>query len=304
MNKYLRYALLIFFFIATAARDVVSKIMLGYFKPLRLSALTSIIAVFTCLIILQIQKKYQKNYKENNWTRAKVLRLIALAISTFFAVYLTNLSIQEVGPLTFKIIEVTTYPSWVALLTFLIMQQKVPKKDLIATGIALIGFFVFYAESFDQFQVEWLGMAASIVASFSFAASLLLAKWLLAHNLQPASLVAGRFTLLGLIALTASPIDVIQLPSHILWYLIGLGVISYAIMFTFMFYVIKGVPASTMAVFIAGTPIFSATLTWLLIPGTTYTGLEILGLGIIVMGLLTVIFFDEKEPEEIPAAAN
>jgi drug/metabolite transporter (DMT)-like permease len=301
MNKYLRYALLVFFFIATAARDVISKIMLEYLKPLRLSALTSIIAVFTCLIILQVQKKLQKNYRENDWNRAKVLRLFALSITTFFAVYLTNLSIQEVGPLTFKIIEVTTYPSWVALLTFFIMHQKVPKKDLIATAIALIGFFVFYAESFDQFQVQWLGIAASIMASFSFAASLLLAKWLLAHNLQPASLVAGRFTLLGLIAITASPIDLVHLPPNILWYLIGLGIISYAFMFTFMFYVIKGVPASTMSVFIAGTPIFSATLTWLLIPGTTYTGLEFLGLGIIVAGLLTVVFIDEKEPEKSPA---
>ncbi len=71
-----------------------------------------------------------------------------------------------------------------------------------------------------------------------------------------------------------------------------------------MFYVIKGIPASTMAVFIAGTPIFSATLTWLLIPGTTYTGLQMLGLGIIVAGLLAVVFIDEKEPDKLPAAVK
>lgn len=301
MNKYLRYALLVFFFIAAAARDVVSKIMLDTFKPLRLSALTSIIAVVTCLVILQIQKKIEPNYQKNVWTCAKVMRLFALSISTFSAIYFTNLAIQQVGPLTFKIIEVITYPSLVALLTFLLMHQNVPKKDLIATAIALIGFFVFNAKNFDQFQVQWVGIAAALAGSFSFAASLLLAKWLLAHNLQPASLVAGRFTLLGLVALTVSPTDLTLIPTRILWYLIGLGIFAYAILFTFMFYVIKGIPASTMAVFIAGTPIFSATLTWLLIPGTSYTGMELLGLGIIVAGLLTVVFIDEKNPEEIPA---
>ena len=298
MSKYFRYALLAFFFISAAARDVFTKIVLQYLRPLHLSALTSIIAVITCLLIHQAQKKVEKDYQANVWTRAKALRLLALSITTFFAVYLTNLSIQEVGPLTFKIIEVTTYPSWVALLTLLIMRQKVAKKDLVATAIALLGFFVFYAESFDQFQVQWLGIAVSVGASFAFAASLLLAKWLLAHKLQPASLVAGRFTLLSLVALTIPPAEVIQLPTNIQWIVLGLGVISYAILFTFMFYVIKGVPATTMAVFIAGTPIFSATLTWLLIPGTTYSGMEFLGLAIIVAGLLAAVFIDEKALEE------
>jgi len=304
MNKYVRYALLAFFFISAAARDVFSKIALEYLKPLHLSALTSIIAVITCLIILQSQKKVQKAYRKNAWTRAKALRLFALSITTFFAVYLTNLAISEVGPLTFKIVEVSTYPSWVALLTMLILHDKVAKKDLVATGIALVGFFVFYAQSFDQFQVEWLGIAVSVGAAFAFAASLLLAKWLLAHNLQPASLVAGRFTLLGLVAFLIPPANVIQLPTNIQWLVLALGVISYAILFTFMFYVIKGVPAPTMAVFIAGTPIFSASLTWLFIPGTTYTGLELLGLGIIVTGLLAAVFIDDKPPEEIPSVAD
>ncbi len=300
MNKYMRYALLVVFYLAAAARDVVSKIVLEHLKPLQLAALTSLIAVITCLVIHQIQKKIQRNYQKNVWTRTKVLFLITLSITTFFAVYLTNLSIQQVGPLTFKIVEVITYPSWVALLTWLLMHQKVPKKDLLATVITLGGFFVFYSQSFDQFQAQWLGIIASIGGSFAFAASLLLAKWLLAHHLQPVSLVAGRFTLLGLVALTIRPITVTQLPADIQWYLLGLGVLAYGILFTFMYYVIKGIPASTMAVFIAGTPIFSATLTWLLIPGTTYTGLELLGLGIIVAGLLAVVFIDEKEPDKLP----
>ena len=304
MNKYLRYALLVFFFISAAARDVVTKIMLDYLKPLQLSALTSIIAVITCLLLHEAQKKIQKNYQKNKWTRAKIIRIFALSVTTFFAIYLTNLSIREVGPLTFKIVEVTTYPTWVALLTFLIMHQKVPKKDLIATAIALVGFFVFNWENFNEFEVQWLGIIASVCAAFAFAASLLLAKWLLANHLQPASLVAGRFTLLGLIALTLPPAVVIELPARAQWILLGLGIFAYAFLFVFMFYVIKGIPASTMAVFIAGTPIFSATLTWLLIPDTTYTGLQMLGLGIIVVGLLAVVFIDEKDPNKLPAAVN
>jgi len=301
VNKYLRYALLVFFFIAAATRDVVSKIMLDYLKPLQLSALTSIIAVITCLLLHEAQKRVQKNYQKNDWTREKIIRMFALSVTTFFAIYLTNVSIQEVGPLTFKIVEVTTYPSWVALLTFLVMHQKVPKKDLIATAIALAGFFIFNWENFNEFEVQWLGIIASVCAAFAFAASLLLAKWLLSNQLQPASLVAGRFTLLGLIAFTLPTATAIQLPVRIQWILLGLGVFAYAFLFTFMFYVIKGIPASTMAVFIAGTPIYSATLTWLLIPGTTYTRLELIGLGIIVAGLLAVVFIDEKEPEKIPA---
>ena len=77
-----------------------SKIVLEHLSPMQFSAATSFIAVITCLIILQIQKKAQKDYQQNEWTRAKGIRLIALSCTTFFAIYLTNLAISEVGPLT------------------------------------------------------------------------------------------------------------------------------------------------------------------------------------------------------------
>lgn len=304
MNKYLRYSLLVCFFIGAAARDVVSKIVLDYLGPLRMSTILAFIAVIICLLISFVQSKLSKNYRQNKWNRSNLLRLFALSITTALAVYLSNLSIQQVGPVTFKIIEVTTYPSWVALFMLLLIRQKVPKKDLLATGIALLGFLVFYAESFDQFQVQWLGITAAICGALFYAVSLILVKGLLANNLHPASLVAGRFTLLGMLALTVSPVDLINLPTYILWYLLGLGAIAYAILFTFMFYVIREITPSTMAVFIAATPIFSASMAWLFIPGTTYTWLEMLGMGIIVAGLLTAVFINEDSPNTSPVTTT
>lgn len=304
MNKYLRYFLLVIFFLSAAARDVVSRIVLDYLGPLRLSAVTALIAVITCLLISTLQNRVRNGRPKNQWDRSKILRLAALSLTTALAVYFSNLSIQQVGPVTFKIVEVTTYPSWVALFMFLFLRQAAPKKDLIATAIALVGFFIFYADRFEQFQVQWAGIFASIGAALFYAASLVLAKGLLAQNLHPASLVAGRFMLLGTLALFASPVDLVQLPAHILWYLVGLGAVGYAILFTYMFYLIKEIQPSTMAVFIAGTPIFSATLTWLMIPGTTYSWLEMLGMGIIVAGLLVAVFIDEEKLHPAPAAVE
>jgi drug/metabolite transporter (DMT)-like permease len=298
MNKYLRYALLTFFFIAAAARDVVSKLVLDYLDPLRMSAVLAFIAVITCLLISLAQTRLRKDRRKNLWDRTKLLLLFFLSVTTALAVYLGNLAIVNVGPVTYKIIEVVTYPSWVALFMFIFMRQAVPKKDLIATAIALLGFLLFYSDRFDQFQVQWLGMAASLGSALFYAASLILAKELLAKDLRPASLVTGRFLLLGMLALTASPVDLIQLPPRIIWYLLGLGTIS------FMFYLIREVPASTMAVFIAGAPIFSAILAWLMIPGTKYTWIEMVGLVIIVAGMLVAVFIEEDAPRTAPIAAD
>ena len=304
MNKYFRYFLLVLYFIGTAARDVIARLILDHLDPLSTSAMLALLATVTCLLIDQAQVRFIKDYPRNHWNRSRAFRLFCLAVSTALAVYLGNLAIERVGPVTYKILEVTTFPSWVAILMFIFLHQAAPKKDLIATGIALLGFLIFYANRFNQFQVEWLGIAAALASSLAYAVSLILAKGLLADQLRPASLIAGRFLLLGLLAVTVSPVELGQLPPHILWYLLGLGIIAYGVLFTFMFYLIREIPATTMAVFIAGAPIFSAVMAWLMIPGTRYTLIELGGLVIIVTGMLVAVIIEDHSPAPAPQAAE
>jgi len=49
-----------------------------------------------------------------------------------------------------------------------------------------------------------------------------------------------------------------------------------------------------MTVFSASTPLFSAFAAWLLIPGTTYQLNQYIGLGIIVVGLVSKVIEVEK----------
>jgi drug/metabolite transporter (DMT)-like permease len=304
MNKYFRYFLLVLYFIGTAARDVIARLILDYLGPLSTSAMMALLATVTCLLIDQAQIRLIKDHPRNHWNRSRVVRLFSLSVSTALAVYLGNVAIDKVGPVTYKILEVTTFPSWVAFLMFIFLHHAAPKKDLIATGIALLGFLIFYADRFDQFQVQWLGIAAALASALAYAVSLILAKGLLADNLRPASLIAGRFLLLGLLAVTVSPVELFQLPSNILWYLLGLGVIAYGVLFTFMFYLIREVPATTMAVFIAGAPIFTAVMAWLMVPGTSYSLIELGGLVVIVAGMLVAVIIEGNSPAPSPQAAD
>lgn len=300
MNKYLLYFLLAMSYIAAAARDVVSKLVLAYLNPLALSAIVALLTVLTCLVIGLIQKLGNKDRPKSVWNRPNGMRLFVLSVVTVGAVYFANLAIELVGPVTYKVLEVTTYPVWVAAFMFVLLRQAVPKKDLLATGIALAGFLVFYANRFDQFQMQWLGIVAALASTVFYAASLVLAKSLLNNRVHPADLLAVRFLLLSSLILTVSPVEIIQLPPHILWYILGLGIVFYGLLITFMFSLMREVQPSTMAVFIAGAPIFSAVLAWLMIPGTRYTGLEMLGLAIIVAGLLVAVFIEEKPAKSVP----
>jgi drug/metabolite transporter (DMT)-like permease len=305
-QKKFGYLMLIIFFLGGALKDVILKLVMQELDPLRTSAVLALITSISSFIFFYFKQMVSKRKTTpKRWPFKHYFLLFCLGITTAFAVYLGNLAINLVGPLTSKCLQVIAYPLFLSLISFIAIREIIAKKDIIATLISVAGFFVFYLEQLSD--LAWLlpGLAAAAGASLAYAISLTIGKALLERGILPELIVAGRFLPLGLLTFFLFPGTGIwqSLPTNTVWTILLLGVFAYAGLFIIMFYGIREIPATAVSAFFAAMPIFTALFSWLLIPGTMFTLIELGGLAVIVIGLFFAVFYDDFHTKRVRETA-
>ncbi len=299
------YWMLLVFYGGGAVREVVTKLALESFSPGFVSSLTSMIAVLSVLLYFWIRRpRYRAAVEKENWSVGVLMWMVVLSVFTAGAVHFGNVSIDRVGPLSYKLVHVTVYPVSPSFLAFVLLRERMSRQVVISTVIALVGFYVFYAGQFANLALGWFGLFAGVVSSLSYAVSLLIIKHLLSQNIIPEKIVAARFLLLSLGTIFVMPATAMELTLRSGFLLLLLGVLGYAGLFTMFFYGVKDIPATTVNVFVASTPLFSAFFTWLLLPDVHFTALEMIGLWIIIFALGYMWFVKDETGCTLPTGGR
>ena len=299
MNNRWNYGILFVFYCGGAIREVVTKLILETYSPEAVSSVGALIAVLSVTLFFLLGKqRYKEAIEKENWAGNVLVWLGALSIFTASAMYFSNVAIDRIGPLSYKLIQVIVFPVSVSLLAYVILQEVISRKIVVSTSIALVGFFVFYANHLMELTFGWMGVVAAGVSAVSYAVSLMFVKRLLSQNIIPEKIVAARFLFLSLFSIFILPSSTFDFSFRAGLSLLFLGSLGYAGLFTMFFYGVKDIPATAVNVFIASAPLFSALFSWLLLPDVKYSAVEIIGLLIIIFALAYMFFARDRAKME------
>jgi drug/metabolite transporter (DMT)-like permease len=283
--------LILLFYLGWSAKNVVIKVTLSDIDSLHLTLALSIVVVLSSLPIVFFQNNRKKRHIWG-WFRDRsiAVKLVSIGLTTTIALYTAVVSIDLIGPFAYSVTEVITYAMWLSALSFIFLGDRLSKSIAQAMIISIIGFIVFSVgnkSTSGSLQITGIGIA--LISSLFWAGSIILIKQLLTEGISPEELVAIRFMPLAIIAIIVLPGDLEALTLPVVIKVLLIGIFGYTAMFMLLFYGLKDVSATIVGVFNASGPLFTALFAWLLIPGTKYTGMQMLGLAIIMFGLVYAI---------------
>jgi drug/metabolite transporter (DMT)-like permease len=280
--------LILIFYLGWAAKNVVIEITLSDIEPLSLTLAVSLVTVLAAIPIVFVQNR-RRGRRIWIWfdNRTIAAKLALVSCTTAVAMYTTILAIDLIGPFAYAVTDVIAYAISLSILSFLFLGEQINTAVVQATIISIAGFLIFNLGSDPESgTLRLLGILVAVTASVFWACSIILIKQLLNAGVSPEELVFFRFLLLAVLALVIIPGELANQSLAVLIQIILIGVFGYAILFMIFFYGLKDVAPPIVAVFVASGPLFTAIFTWLLIPGTSYTVIQLVGLGIIMFGLI------------------
>jgi drug/metabolite transporter (DMT)-like permease len=248
------------------------------------------------LIFITIKKGVKRTDAPLYYDRSTIGKIVLLSLFTAGALYFSVLAIDLVGPVSYATTDVVFYAAYVAVISYVLIGERISRSTAIATVISIVGFLVFYfGQGYDLAHLQFSGTIAASASSLFYAFSLVLIKDLLTRGVPPDHLVLYRFLLLGMLSVIILPRTIAALPLAVIVSIVLLGVFGYAMLFVIFFYGLRNVPATLVSVFVASSPLFTAFFTWLIIPETTFVVSQGVGLAIILTGLLYAIY--EEKPQ-------
>ena len=293
--------LILVFYLGWAAKNVVIEITLPEIDPSSLTLAVSFVTVLGAIPIVFVQN-HRRGRRIWVWfsDRSITARLALVSVTTAVAMYTTIAAIDLIGSFAYAVTDVIAYAASLSILSFLFLDEGINTAVVQATIIAIIGFLIFNLGSDPESgSLRLLGIIVAIIASLFWAISIILIKQLLDSGVSPEELVFFRFLLLGLLALFVIPGEMAKLSLPVLFQILLIGLFGYAILFMVFFYGLKDVSPPIVAVFVASTPLFTAIFTWLLIPGTSYSVIQMVGLAVIIFGLLYAIFRQRDDSAKV-----
>jgi len=283
--------LILIFYLGWSAKNVVIKVTLSDIDSLQLTLTLSIVVVLSSLPIVFIQNSRKKRRVWHWFSNSGItVKIVAVGITTAIALYTAVVSIDLIGPFAYSVTEVIAYALWLSALSFLFLGDRLSKSIAQAMVISIIGFIVFSLGSTTASgSPQFAGIGLAVVSSLFWAGSIILIKQLLTEGVSPEELVAFRFMPLAIIAIIVVPGNLEALSLPVVIKILLIGIFGYTAMFMVLFYGLKDVSATLVGVFNASGPLFTALFAWLLIPGTQFSGIQMLGLAIIMFGLVYAI---------------
>lgn len=285
-NPIIGLALISAFSIGWAFKDVLIKIHLATINPLLITYLISFSALVTVISLRIISIKPNSQTKAIRSSNMKLSKL-GLAVFTAIALISSIYSINIVGTVEFTMIDSITYPICLSILARIYVKEKINRSLFLSLLLASLGIVVFYVDSVEiSGKAVALGVGFTLLSSMSYAISLILIKNLLKANFTSVEIITIRFSLIGIIGLLGIVNSRQQLSLDTIFYPVLIGCIGYTSLFYFLLEGLKYIPAVIVAVFVACAPLFSAIITWLLIPNITFTKVQLVSLGIVLVALL------------------
>ena len=283
--------LILLFYLGWAAKNVVIEITLSDIEPLDLTLAVSLVVVLSAIPIIFVQNRRRERRIWNWFTNKAVTAKLALvSVTTAVAMYTTIAAIDLIGSFAYAVTDVIAYAISLSILSFLFLGERISPSVVQATIISVIGFLIFnLGSNRESGSLQLVGILVAVIASLFWAISIILIKQMLTEGVSPEELVFFRFLLLAFLALIIIPGDLVKLSLPVLIQILLIGIFGYAILFMVFFYGLRDVSPPIVAVFVASGPLFTAIFTWLLIPGTRYTGIQMAGLATIMFGLLFAV---------------
>jgi len=185
-----------------------------------------------------------------------------------------------------SVVLVTTQPVFVVVGSYIFFREKVPRLALFGGALALVGSFVIGAGDFQLGMRAFFGDLLALLAAVFVSGYMLIGRKLRGGiNLSAYTFVVYGSSALALVAtslLSRTPFGPYPVTDWLLF--LALAVVCTIIGHTTFNWVIRYVPASTVAVSILGEPL--GAIVWASVFLREYpTGRQLLGAGIIFAGL-------------------
>jgi len=258
----------------------------------RLSIASVVIGIFTLRKSLLEMRLLSKN----QWI---TITIAGILLAVHFAVWITSLEYTSVAS---SVVLVTTTPIWVALLSPLILYEKINRFILVGLIIAMLGVFVLTLSSTCQFHgMKFVCDTHKIMANGgniygNFLA--LMGAWAAAGYVMAGRKIRQKTTLatytflvysisalllIGLAMITHNSL-VGYWPDSMIW-LVLLALIPQVVGHSALNWALGSLPAAFVSIALLGEPIGSSLLAWLFLHEEP-TFLEIFGAILILLGIL------------------
>jgi drug/metabolite transporter (DMT)-like permease len=285
MKTIFYHGLLFSFVLVTSFVDIGVKLAMEWFSPIASATLVSSIGALAALSVGLIKVRNTNPAVKLKFSRKIYLQLFLMSFLSGLALICSNTAIDLINPLTFRVTQVVFFPIFVSIISWRTSGKHTSQKELLATALAIFGFFVYYLNDLPQITVHMDGLLLSILAALLYATVLYFTKKLTSLEVPTEFVIAFRFFLLGLMAVFFVPEIPAQLPLQIGLLICGLGLVGYWLRYELMVEGIKGLPITAMSLYTVSTPVVSAILYRLFLKPDPYLPVQILGLSLIVIAL-------------------
>lgn len=254
------------------------------------------------LIIWFIVPNNRNLLKKTHYTLKNVLLLSIAGISFAIDVALFNSSFQytHVGEAT---LIVNSSPFFVTLMAFLLWNERISKRFVLALFLALIGaiFLTFphiISHNNDTAlpETRYLGDIYCLMAAFFYAVYIIcikeLRKVFSVHALMLVTSFLSSITLLIIMAIQGNQLVPEPISWHTLWPLFGIAIISHTLGQGTISYGLAHLPASLSSLTLLIQPIIAAIAAYILFQETMLP-LQILG-GVIILAAILMAAFKKR----------
>jgi DME family drug/metabolite transporter len=190
-------------------------------------------------------------------------------------------------------------PALIALLARAILDERVPRRSLVALAVSLAGVAVVSLQRGGDAPVRAIGVALAVLAAGSYALLIVLAKRIAAHE-EPVSMALWQYVVASvLLAPAALVADYGAVGSADLAYLALLGVLLTGLSGVLYLGALRSVPATTAGILAYMEPVSAAVLAALLLGESLSLQTIAGGLAIVAAGVAVAL----RSPVQAPAVA-
>ena len=207
-------------------------------------------------------------------------------LAVHFASWITSLEYVSV---LVSVVLVTTNPLWVALLSPLLLGERLKRRTLLSIGVAFVGGILISltdASGAGPGRAPLLGSALSITGAIAAALYLIIGRRLRATlSLTPYIwLVYGAAAIVMLIVVAVSGLPLTGFPPQTYLWLLLLGIVPQLIGHSSFNYALGHVSAAYVSLVTLGEPIGSAILAYFLL-GEVPAVIQLAGAALILLGV-------------------
>jgi len=284
------YSILTLYCILWALKDVVTRLLLDVTNPVQLTFLLSLFSTVYALIFILARtraKKEENPYSPKRFSREITSELFLLSSFSAIAFLCVVYSIADAGPVLYTLVDNSFYPVFVSILAHVVLREKFPIGMIAGLLVAMVGILVFQLQALEGIQVRLsAGIILAISSSLFYALSITLIKRVLSKGISPEEVMFYRFLVIDILLFLYLLVRAELSSTSNFWQIAILAMVGYALPFYMSFYSLRKVPANIFGMFFLSVPIFSFIFSALLLPGLTFKTTELLGGGLVFVGLL------------------